>query len=159
MAIGFVTTASSFCSQHLTLCLSLCCLYFDASCTSYQNSNFVRTNLVYAMKGLRNVFQLCAKNCAMLGFSNGPGTISSRTKMPDTSGFFLELYYIGNKLAAINFFLHVLYISEGDQCATSCVPSMWHTTFYCRPHVYPERRVLSTVPFIHCYTCSMLEQV
>ena len=24
-------------------------------------------NLVYAMQGLRNVFQLCAKNCAMLG--------------------------------------------------------------------------------------------
>ena len=33
----------------------------------------------------------------------------------------LELYYIGNQLAAINFFLHVLYISEGDQCATCCV--------------------------------------
>ena len=33
----------------------------------------------------------------------------------------LELYYIGNQLAAINFLLHVLYISEGDQCATCCV--------------------------------------
>ena len=33
----------------------------------------------------------------------------------------LELYYIGNQLAAINFFLHVLYISEGDQCANCCV--------------------------------------
>ena len=41
--------------------------------------------------------------------------------MPDTSGFLLELYYIGNQLSAINFFLHVLYISEGDQCATCCV--------------------------------------
>ncbi len=47
LAIGFVTTVSRFCfyMQHLTLCLSLCCLYFDASCTLYQNSNFVRTNL------------------------------------------------------------------------------------------------------------------
>ena len=50
--------------EHLTLRLSLCSLYFDASCTSYQNSNFVRTNLRNA--GLRNVFQLCAKNCAIL---------------------------------------------------------------------------------------------
>ena len=33
----------------------------------------------------------------------------------------LLLYYIGNQLAAINFFLHVLYISEGDQCVTCCV--------------------------------------
>ena len=31
------------------------------------------------------------------------------------------IYYIGNQLAAINFFLHVLYISEGGQCATCCV--------------------------------------
>ena len=23
----------------------------------------------------------------------------------------------------------------------TCIQSMWHTTFYCRPHVYPERSV------------------
>ena len=23
----------------------------------------------------------------------------------------------------------------------TCIQSMWHNTFYCRPHVYPERRV------------------
>ena len=31
--------------QHLTLCLSLCCSYFDSTCASYQKSHFVRTNL------------------------------------------------------------------------------------------------------------------
>ena len=58
-------------------------------------------------------------------FSNGPWTKNWKIGILDHDQdarhiwILLELYYIGNQLAAINFFLHVLYISEGDQCATT----------------------------------------
>ena len=56
----------------------------------------------------------------------------------------------------------------------TCIQSMWHTTFYCRPHGYPEGRVyvystihtllymqsmyrLSQYDCLHCCTCSMYD--
>ena len=35
----------------------------------------------------------------------------------------------------------------------TCIQSMWQTTFYCRPHVYPERRVYVYSTIHTCYTC------
>ena len=67
LAFGFVTTVSSFCFYTTILCLSLCCSYFDSSCTSYQNYSFQAYERICAMQGLRSVFQLRAKNCAILG--------------------------------------------------------------------------------------------